>query len=147
MSIFPATDIVSDVARAADPGKSRLAMKRLEEIGGEKAQGTGNSFVVATRAPPPPSATPPTTIIDSGVPNVARSDTLSPTQKFEAFLLQSWLENVMPRGDGVYGAQAGADIWRSMMADQISSQLARADVMGLQKLLEHPNSAVSAKRA
>lgn len=147
MSIFPATDIVSDVARAADPSKSRLAMKRLEEIGGEKARGIDNSFVVATRAPPPPSATPAKTMIDSGAPNVARSDILSPTQKFEAFILQSWLENVMPKGDGVYGSGAGADIWRSMMADQISAQLARADVMGLQKLLEHPNSAFSAKRA
>jgi hypothetical protein len=142
MSIFPATDIVSDVARAADPVKLRLATRRLEDIGAEKAR----SAEFALAAPGRSAMTPAT--IDTGAPRGVRVDTLGPTQKFEAFLLQNWLETVLPKtSSGVYGGEAGADIWRSMMAEQIGYQLARADVIGLHRLLDHPNSALSGNEA
>ncbi len=139
MSIFPATDIISDVARAADPGKARLAMKRLEEMGGERALGP-EAFSFRSAAPARPSSAAQTSSIDSGAASGARSEALTPTQKFEAFILQSWLEDILPKSsDGVYGSEAGADIWRSMMAEQIGGQLARADAVGLRKLLERQN--------
>ncbi len=138
---FPALDIVSDVARAANPDKVRLAVKRLEDIGGEKTRIENTPFTLATTSSTRASLSAPPRIIDNGAPNGSRSETLTPAQKFEAFLLQSWLESILPKTDGgVYGTEAGAGIWRSMMAEQIASQFARTDIVGLHKLLEHQKS-------
>jgi flagellar protein FlgJ len=145
MSIFPATDIITDVARAADPEKLRIATKRLEDIGGQKAFGVGHAFALLPPAALHATSTRSVATNDIGAPRLGgRLETLSATQKFEAFLLQGWLENILPKsGGGAYGTEAGADIWRSMMAEQISYQLARADVAGLRKLIEAENSPLS----
>ncbi len=144
MSIFPATDIISDVARAADPGKVRTAIKRLEDIGGEKLLNADASFAVtkAALAPVRIEARPMT--IDGAAPTATRTEPLDPMQKFEAFLLQSWLEALLPKeGSGAYGHGPGADIWRSMMAEQLSTQVVRAGGVGLHRLLTHKNSSVA----
>jgi peptidoglycan hydrolase FlgJ len=144
MSIFPATDIISDVARAADPGKVRVATKRLEDIGGEKLRTADASFAAAKAvvAPVQMEARPMT--IDAGAATATRTEALDPMQKFEAFLLQGWLEALLPKQDsGAYGNGPGADIWRSMMAEQLSTQVVRAGGVGLHKLLTHKNSSVA----
>jgi Rod binding domain-containing protein len=143
MSIFPATDIVSDVARAADPGKLRLATKRLEDLGGEKLRPDGATFAATRTSVARTDARPMT--INSAAPTAPRMEALGPAQKFEAFLLQSWLEALLPKeGSGVYGNGPGADIWRSMMAEQLSTQIVRAGGVGLHQLLAHKNSSISA---
>lgn len=145
MSIFPATDIVSDVARAADPGKVRLAIKRLEDAGGDSFDAAGARFALARTAVAPPRSEARTATIDTSAPTATRVDTLSPTQKFEAFLLQGWIEVMLPReGSGAYGDGPGADIWRSMMAEQLSAQIVRAGGVGLHRLLAHKNSFIAA---
>jgi peptidoglycan hydrolase FlgJ len=145
MSIFPATDIVSDVARAADPARVKLAIKRLEDMGGDKARPADLNFSVArAAASPPPHKVGAVTTIDTSAPTAARTETLSPTQKFEAFLLQGWLEALLPKeGSGIYGNGAGADVWRSMMAEQLSTQIVRAGGVGLNRVLTHKNSSVA----
>jgi flagellar protein FlgJ len=145
MSIFPATDIISDVARAADPGTVKLAIKRLEDIGGEKARQVDLAFSeaessVATLRGKAQSVT----RIDTSAATATRVETLSPTQKFEAFLLQGWLDVILPKeGSGVYGSGAGTGIWRSMMAEQLATQIVRAGGVGLHNILSHKNSSVA----
>lgn len=147
MSIFPATDIVSDVARAADPAKAAVAMKRLEDIGGEKMRGVGTDFALLAPSPVRARHAGPLTTIDTGASR-DRVTPLSATQKFEAYLLQSWLEIILPKQDsGVYGTQAGSDVWRSMMAEQIATQITRAGGIGVHRLLDHKNSSVSVKQS
>jgi peptidoglycan hydrolase FlgJ len=96
MSIFPATDIVSDVARAADPQTAQAAAARLASIAAAKGA-TGElspapfSVTPAARAI---NAHPESTLLSDTAPRV---ETLSAAQKFEAFLLQSWLENLLPK--------------------------------------------------
>jgi hypothetical protein len=77
MSIFPATDIISDVARAADPGKVRLVMKRLEDAGGERlSEAAGFASVKAAAAPARMEARLMTT--DTAAPAATRTEPLDP---------------------------------------------------------------------
>lgn len=138
MSIFPTTDIISDVARAADPEKVRIATKRLSEFGATSvasscdkgfpgAQSTRSRVWMGDAV---------TATIDQAPPTDINAKPLSAAQKFEAFLLQSWLENLLPKeGGDAYGAGPGANVWRSMMAEQLGAQLARAGGLGLNKIL------------
>ncbi|MGJ0508739.1 MAG: rod-binding protein [Methylocystis sp.] len=148
MSIFPATDIVSDVARAADPGKVRVAIQRLEALSGDKVGEPAGTFALARAALAPMRPQAPAIMSDSAAPTGARMTPIEPTQKFEAFLLQSWLEVLLPKQEsGVFGAGPGADIWRSMMAEHLATDVVRAGGVGLQKLLDHKNSSVSVQRS
>jgi flagellar protein FlgJ len=136
MSIFPATDIISDVARAADPQKARAAFARLASMSPDRNEAAnGRKFSI--------SLGPRTTLTASGaasfVPDARppQAEKLSVTQKFEAFLLQNWLETLLPKEEsGSFGNGPGANVWRSMMAEQLGQQLASADCLGLNKLLE-----------
>jgi hypothetical protein len=84
------------------------------------------------------------TRVDAAASTATRVETLSPTQKFEAFLLQGWLDVILPKeGSGVYGGGAGAGIWRSMMAEQLATQIVRAGGVGLHNVLSHKNSSVA----
>jgi hypothetical protein len=145
MSIFPATDIISDVARAADPGKVKVAIKRLEDIGGEKARQVDLAFSAAESSVASlRGKTQSVTRVDAAASTATRVETLSPTQKFEAFLLQGWLDVILPKeGSGVYGGGAGTGIWRSMMAEQLATQIVRAGGVGLHNVLSHKNSSVA----
>lgn len=153
MSIFPAADLVSGVAQAADPRKLAGAMKRLAETSdspappgvqfasalksaaGEPAPGRAHSGV-AGGAPPSrtfasASASPP--LRAAGADGAASEA----ARKFEAFVIQSFLEIVLPKEDeGAYGQGAAGGVWRSMMAEQLGTQIAKAGGVGLQKMLD-----------
>jgi flagellar protein FlgJ len=142
MSIFPATDIVADVARAADPQKAQAAYSRLSSLAGKGSSGVSPAAFAVEAAPRIAASDVRSTLSDAPAPRI---QTLSPAQKFEAFLLQSWLETLLPKEEsGVFGADAGANVWRSMMAEQLGAQLAGAGGLGLQKLLDsHSHTAAA----
>lgn len=139
MSIFPATDIVSDVARAADPQKAKAAFSRLASMAADKSDAVaGQAFSVAV-APRTLPTDPLATSFHSASPS-PQVEKLSVTQRFEAFLLQNWLETLLPKEEsGSFGAGPGANVWRSMMAEQLGQTLASAGCLGLNKLLDRGN--------
>lgn len=136
MSIFPATDIVSDVARAADPRRVRTAMQRLEKA--------------ATPLDAPPAEfNPMRRFVDQSRAEsrsfIATYETShereqraeSPGQKFEAFLLGTWLEMLLPKEEsGVFGLGGAGGVWRSLMAEQLGAKLAASGGIGVQKLID-----------
>jgi flagellar protein FlgJ len=132
MSIFPTTDIVADVARAANPGKARLAFARLERA--TRAHDARDAHIAGV-------ADVRNRTFSTGVapsPSAARADAQTPSagQKFEAFLLQSWLEILLPKEEsGAFGSGGAGGVWRSLMAEQLGEQLARAGGIGVQKIL------------
>lgn len=142
MSIFPANDIVADVARAADPQKAQAAYSRQFLLAGKGSSGVSPASFAVEAAPRIAASHVRSPLSDAPAPRV---QTLGPAQKFEAFLLQNWLETLLPKEEiGVFGADAGANVWRSMMAEQLGAQLAGAGGIGLQKLLDphsHPAAA------
>ena len=128
MSINPLSDIVLDVARAAEPG--RLAIARLRLTGGDavfaSAAGTGvDNARQPSNRPQQVNWTAPgqaaVLLADAGDPKSAALRGLE-----QAFLTQL-IELMLPRAGGsVFGSGPGGPMWREMLAEQT----AKAMVMG-----------------
>lgn len=148
MSIFPATDIIADVARAADPKRQQVAFSRLEAISkgaqttfasvagessakaNEKSGSGWRLSPVGLRAAYQPAPTRPVSVA-AGTDSVAEA-----AKKFESLVLQTFFEALLPKGEETYGAGASGSVWRSLMAEQLSNQFAASGAIGLKKMLE-----------
>ena len=62
-------------------------------------------------------------------------------------LLQNLVDNILPRGDGLFGDAASADVNRSMLAEQLSLQLARSNRVGIASMLEKAHGSPGASAA
>jgi len=146
MSIFPATDLVTEVAQAADPARRNAAIARLSElspVAAKSVEGFAHLVPDNRQAEPSPRPSGGAYSIASNA-SVSRSPGVRPgeaTQKFEAFIIQSCLETILPKSeDGFFGRGAAGDVWRSMVAEQIGDQIAKSGALGLHKLLDHEMS-------
>jgi Rod binding domain-containing protein len=53
-------------------------------------------------------------------------------QKFEAFVLQTFIQDMMPEtAESVYGSGVSGDFWKSMMAEKIAEQVAQRGSIGI----------------
>ncbi|WP_112664680.1 rod-binding protein [Microvirga flavescens] len=137
MGINPPSDIVHDVARAADPMRYQAAANRLSQIAGASNPG---EFAEAFKAAAGLSSShlPPDTY---AARTIIRSDALNGPgkskaayEKFEAFVLQTFIESMMPKdADSVFGKGTAGSIWKSMMAEQIGTQISRTGGIGIAK--------------
>ncbi|MBU3890003.1 flagellar biosynthesis protein FlgJ [Methylosinus sporium] len=143
MSIFPATDLVTEVAKAAEPARRNAAVARLSEISNATPNSVdGFATLVADRRDASSTATPTITarpvMIDAAATASRDIRSADATQKFEAFIIQSSLEAILPKSEGgFFGRGTAGDVWRSMIAEQIGDQIAKAGGLGLRKLLDH----------
>lgn len=146
MSVQPPSDIVLDVARAADPARYQAAATKL-------AQGSPATFTdalgeaVAARAGIPamvqPSADTVLTRFRTAATQAAPNPKGTPAQQFEAFILQSFVESMLPQGAAaVFGKGNAGSIWRSMLAEQLGGQLAKAGGIGIARMIDkaHPGT-------
>lgn len=148
MSIFPATDLVVDVAHAADPQKLNAAVTRLSELSSTRAP-SGVEFadlIDGVRDASKTGASVKTLSTGSGASHVgplpggvatraARAG--GAMENFEAFIIQSCLETILPKSEqGFFGQGSAGGIWRSMVAEQIANQIAKAGGVGLHKMLD-----------
>jgi len=149
MSIFPTTDIVSDVAEKADSRRLSAGLQRLRGLAASDIGARGAyppSSTQEVHAGGVPSSHPGFTaslrqydssaVISRVMPAEKKPPAMIAAEKFEAFVLQTWLETLLPRTEGgSFGTDGSANVWRSMMAEQLGVQLARSGGVGLQKLL------------
>jgi len=113
---FP-SDLVLDVARAADPAGSRSLEARLNAgaaAGGAaqtgRAAGYGNHL----------------SRVDQG------KGALEAGKQFEAVLLSSMIEDMMTdTGEAFFGGGFAGDVWKSMMAEQIAAQVVKGADFGV----------------
>lgn len=135
MAISPPSDIISDVARAADPARYQAAAQNL--LSGAAPAG-GPSFDDAVRSV---SSRPNIGGADIyQIRNSLRNDSETAAaakakrtaQEFEASILQSFIETMLPKNaDNVYGKGNAGSIWKSMMAEQIGAQVAKSGGIGI----------------
>lgn len=151
MSIKPPSDLLLDVARAADPAKSSAAAEKLARIAGNSGAGDEGFAEVLDgvgASPPPPSPppqpTPPAPPAASAPQQpgasaikLAKLDT-APTdgevkayRGIEALVLQNLIETMLPESDEFFGAQAGASIWKSMLAEELGTALSKRVDLGI----------------
>lgn len=143
MSIFAGSDLISDVGRAALPSRKAEALHRLQRF---------------ANTPEAVAATPTTTKTDHNYSDTITSFVILPVKsstllnaaapdnkeaslafrKFEAFILQTCLELLLPKADsGAYGSDESGALWRSLMAEHLGNQLAETGALRLARLTEH----------
>jgi Rod binding domain-containing protein len=137
MIVTPTQDVVLDVLEAADPVAQRAATAKLEAL---KSPGVDFSATMAAEAGRTaaaeglPSAVAPTRVIKAaGSGEVYR--------KFEAFVLQVFVETMLPQNaQDLFGKGTAGGIWRSMLAEQLGNQLAQGKGIGIARQLAaaHP---------
>jgi peptidoglycan hydrolase FlgJ len=132
MAFSPKTDVILEVASAADPSRASLAAQRLNAIAG--SNGTPADFVsslnqVAGVASAPPSSLPGGADARSRLAEAAsRPEKLGKAKtQFEAMMLNSFVSELLPKDTGeVFGQGMAGDMWRSMLAEQVSNQIAKS---------------------
>jgi flagellar protein FlgJ len=141
MAFNPRTDVVLEVASAADPSRATLAAQRLNALAGSNAP-TADFAANLDRAAAAGSATtaPLANAADArsrlaeaqGGPDKTRE---AKTQ-FEAMMLNSFVSELLPKDTGeVFGQGMAGDMWRSMLAEQVSTQIAKSGKLGLARRL------------
>ncbi len=141
MAFNPRTDVVQEVLSAADPSRVSLAAQRLNALAGTNVP-AGDFAADLDRAASAANATAAPLANASG----ARSrlveapgglDKLGQTKtQFEAMMLNSFVGELLPKDTGeVFGQGMAGDMWRSMLAEQVSMQIAKSGKLGLARRL------------
>jgi len=146
VSIKPPSDIVLDVARAADPASSAAAAERLAKIAGDGKAVPGFSSIMAevetaeqpagsdgagtARTGTAPASVPLTEPrFASAAPAPAPAASGEAGEKayrgLESILLQSVVSNMLPEDSDFFGEGSAGAIWRSMLAEQLGDTLAK----------------------
>ena len=53
----------------------------------------------------------------------------------EAFVLQNFIQSMMPKSERIFGKGNAGEVWRSMMSEQIAKQVAEAGGVGIARAL------------
>jgi Rod binding domain-containing protein len=147
MALDPPSDVVLEVAKAADPSRAAAAAQRLNALA--VAAGQNGSFAQTLAQTAPGSAGPiaglanaRSALADPGA--VAGSKEAKAEVEFEATILNSFVKEMMPKdATATFGEGLAGDMWKQMMADQLAHQIAKSGALGISRRLfaAHPLSA------
>lgn len=121
MAISPPSDIVLDVARAANPADIQQARAQLmQRTGASEAQFSASNAPTLSRTA-----------------GASGPDTTSENFKhFEAMVLQTFIQNMLPKdAEGVYGKGLAGDMWKSQLAEHLAGVVADNGGIGIAKSL------------
>jgi Rod binding domain-containing protein len=132
MAISPVSDLILDVARAADPQKATAASRAL--AADAPLPSDFSSVMTQTQA-----------TVDIGRyayrnPGPVVSPEKTPAQKaavgLESVLLKSFVDEMLPKDAAdVYGSGVAGDVWRSMLADKIANEMAKSGALKISERL------------
>ncbi len=136
MSIQPPSDIVLDVAQAADPLKSMAATQKLMRAAASDPSEQGFGDVMENvSAPMADAANAQSRLgfmsVGSGSAHPGPVDAKTKAYKgLEALVFQNLFETTLPHDESLGTGMAG-DVWRSMLAEQLGKQTANVIDLGL----------------
>lgn len=134
MSIKPPSDLLLDVARAADPAAAAAAAERLGKIGARGGNmDVGFSEILDGVSTPPPS----TADLAAGTrvtprPSAPVDANKKAYQGLEGLLLQNLVETMLPNNSEIFGEGSAGMIWRSMLAQELGADLAKKVDLGIE---------------
>jgi flagellar protein FlgJ len=153
MAIDASSDIVLEVAKAADPTRAAAVAQRLNALSGAAgAAGADTADFADTLAATASAATSGPSKANararlSAVADAADEKAAKVKTGFEAVMLNSFVSEMLPKDtSSVFGQGLAGDMWKSMLADQVSRQMAKTDALGIAKRLfaTHPLAASDA---
>ncbi len=128
MAISPPSDIVLDVARAAEPdavAKARAALMNRLPAGIAAVFDAGADAAQTVSA----ASTTPGSILSREASSASMSDA---SKKFEAMVLQTFISAMMPKNAaGTYGQGMAGEMWKSMMAEKLADVVAEGGGIGI----------------
>jgi Rod binding domain-containing protein len=150
MAIDASSDIVMEVAKAADPARAAAAAQRLNALAG--AAGADAADFADTLAATAPAAASESSAVDARARFAAAADAAGEKAakvktEFESVMLNTFVSEMLPKdASSVFGQGLAGDMWKSMLADQVSRQMAKSDALGIGKRLfaTHPLAASDA---
>ena len=136
MSINPVSDIVLDVASAADPVKSGAAAERLSRGEATTSVSINGFDNVLANAATPPQASPGIAGGGGGTKFsrvLPRVDARTNAYKgLEQLVLKNLLESMLPKESvAIFGGGTAGEIWRSFLADQLATQVGKTVNLGI----------------
>jgi peptidoglycan hydrolase FlgJ len=147
MIVTATPDLVLDVLDAADPVAQRVATAKLDALKSSGADFAASMDAEASKAAADQSAAQVADAAQSGVVNgppvqvIKKPGPDEVYRKFEAFILQTFVETMLPKeSEEVFGKGTAGGIWKSMLAEQLGAQLAKGKGIGIAKQLAaaHP---------
>ena len=122
MAISLPSDIVLDVARAVEPAGVEAARAELARRSGGASAGDAPGVFSLTEA----------TADRTSAAAGAEPATPESFKRFEAMVLQTFIQNMLPKGAGeVYGKGVAGDMWKSLMAEQLAGVMAKRGGIGI----------------
>ena len=140
MAIDPASDLILDVIRAGDPERAAAAASRLQAIANAAGAASGGFGAELDQTASASSASPASAVVsDAGGARArlaAAANLSDPAAKakvdFEAMLLNSFVGQMLPKdSEAVFGQGMAGEMWKSMLADQVSRQIAKSGALGI----------------
>ncbi|MER8462971.1 rod-binding protein [Mesorhizobium sp. M1396] len=127
LAISPPSDIVMDVARAVDPTDIEAARAALTK----RAGGAAGAFSVDSAASVDAGSVLSRATADKAA---AATDPAKKFKKFEAMVLQTFIQNMLPKDtEGVYGKGLAGDMWKSQLAERVADVMAERGGIGIAK--------------
>jgi peptidoglycan hydrolase FlgJ len=151
MIVTATPDLVLDVLDAADPAAQRAATAKLNALKSSDADFAAamDAEVGKTAAAAGDQSA---TKMSDGQPGVVNGAPVKVIKapasgevyrKFEAFILQTFVETMLPKeSEEVFGKGTAGGVWKSMLAEQLGSQLAKGNGIGIAKQLAAAHPAV-----
>ncbi len=137
MAISPVSDLILDVARAADPQKASAASRAL-------AAGDGGAGFSAALSQTQGAVDAGGYAYRNGGQQLSQA--MSPAKKaavgVESVLLKSFIDEMLPKDAAdVFGSGTAGDVWRSMLSEKIADQVAKSGALKISERLfaSHPD--------
>lgn len=153
MSISPTSDLILDVARAADPLKAQATTRALATASAavDPTADFSRALDGVAAAPAPPSA--PRDYSYKNPVAALHGAAETPAHKaevgLESMLLRQFVDEMLPKDAvDVFGGGVAGDVWKSMLADKIADQIAESGSLKIGKRLfaTHPQLLHSSRR-
>jgi hypothetical protein len=147
MTVAPIQDLIADVMAAADPASQRVATGKLERMASttdrnfaaavdQKIEAAGLQQKGAAAADGDASGNGAVADGSGHAPIIKSTNGKGAYRKFEAFILQMFVESMLPKdATDVFGKGTAGTVWRSMLAEQIGNEMSKGNGLGIAKQL------------